>query len=384
MPERSHADTSPGWLGFGVANTAVITTASVAAWYLLADPRLSPFDLYPLPFNAALFWALLFVVWAGFNLELWGFDRLRQPWRGIAFLGAASAFAVVVTYALASGIGHLYPDYAAARPDGLGYFTGALFVLFGFSTWVLVVLNWGHWPWTDLGLKQPWVGACEIVSLLVPTALLYLVLGVPAVSETVREGTALLGIDTLLGWYYSIIVAIVLTGQTWENWPWRLAGSRMRVALVSTVGNIALGTVLFAALRAVCAVLVGPGTAAEPGFPLDQFPAQLGVCWVAWMILWANAFGNRPTGGGAVVNLLSRAAITFALAVTTFVLYYYVIAEIVLHEPAVAGGLHGNALGFMDLFALVTLLYVVGFESFGLRRPAATVPAPEDRAVAHP
>ncbi|WP_416062270.1 hypothetical protein [Rhodococcus indonesiensis] len=382
MSERSHAGTSPGWLAFGVVDTAVVVTVSVAAWYLLADPQFSPFDLYPLPFNALLFWALLFVVWAGFNLEFWGFDRLRQPWRGLVFLGATSVFAVVVTYVLASGIGHLYPDFAADRPDGLGYFTGALFVLFGFSTWVLVVLNWGHWPWTDLGLKQPWVGACEVVTLLVPTALLYFVLGVPAVSDTVREGAALFDVDTLLGWYYSIIVAIVLTGQTLENWPWRLAGSRMRIALVSTIGNIALGTMLFAALRAVCTVLVGAGTAADPGFPIDQFPAQLGVCWVAWMILWANAFGNKPTEAGAVANLVSRVAITFALAVITFVLYYYVVAEIVLHEPAVADGLHGNALGFMDLFALVTLLYVVGFESFGIRRPP--VPAPEDRVVAHP
>ncbi|MGW3484053.1 hypothetical protein [Rhodococcus indonesiensis] len=382
MSERSHAGTSPGWLRLGVADTAVVVTVSVAAWYLLADPQFSPFDLYPLPFNALLFWALLFVVWAGFNLEFWGFDRLRQPWRGLVFLGATSVFAVVVTYVLASGMGHLYPDFAAGRPDGLGYFTGALFVLFGFSTWVLVVLNWGHWPWTDLGLKQPWVGACEIVTLLVPTALLYFVLGVPAVSDTVREGAALFDVDTLLGWYYSIIVAIVLTGQTLENWPWRLAGSRMRVALVSTIGNIALGTMLFVALRAVCTVLVGAGTAADPGFPIDQYPAQLGVCWVAWMILWANAFGNKPTEAGAVANLVSRVAITFALAVITFVLYYYVVAEIVLHEPAVADGLHGNALGFMDLFALVTLLYVVGFESFGIRRPP--VPAPEDRVVAHP
>ncbi|KOS58015.1 hypothetical protein [Rhodococcus rhodochrous] len=382
MSERSHAGTSPGWLAFGVVDTAVVVTVSVAAWYLLADPQFSPFDLYPLPFNALLFWALLFVVWAGFNLEFWGFDRLRQPWRGLVFLGATSVFAVVVTYVLASGIGHLYPDFAADRPDGLGYFTGALFVLFGFSTWVLVVLNWGHWPWTDLGLKQPWVGACEIVTLLVPTALLYFVLGVPAVSDTVREGAALFDVDTLLGWYYSIIVAIVLTGQTLENWPWRLAGSRMRIALVSTIGNIALGTMLFVTLRAVCTVLVGAGTAADPGFPIDQFPAQLGVCWVAWMILWANAFGNKPTEAGAVANLVSRVAITFALAVITFVLYYYVVAEIVLHEPAVTDGLHGNALGFMDLFALVTLLYVVGFESFGIRRP--TVPAPEDRVVAHP
>ncbi len=42
-----------------------------------------------------------------------------------------------------------------------------------------------------------------------------------------------------------------------------------------------------------------------------------------------------------------------------------------LHEPVVVGALHGNALGFLDWFALVTLLYVVGFGSYPLRAPAA-------------
>ncbi len=40
-----------------------------------------------------------------------------------------------------------------------------------------------------------------------------------------------------------------------------------------------------------------------------------------------------------------------------------------------AGNLFGNALGFMDWLALVTLLYVVGFDSFGIPRPRAEEPA---------
>lgn len=47
----------------------------------------------------------------------------------------------------------------------------------------------------------------------------------------------------------------------------------------------------------------------------------------------------------------------------------YVIVDHLLHEPVVAGSLHGNALGFMDWFALITLLWVVGFGSHGLPRP---------------
>ena len=67
-------------------------------------------------------------------------------------------------------------------------------------------------------------------------------------------------------------------------------------------------------------------------------------------------------------SVAARLAITFGLAVGTFCLYYYVLAASLLHEPVAAGFLHGNALGFMGWFALITLLYVVGFESYGLPR----------------
>jgi len=37
-------------------------------------------------------------------------------------------------------------------------------------------------------------------------------------------------------------------------------------------------------------------------------------------------------------------------------------------NPWVAGGLHGNAPGFVELFALITLLWVVGSGSYGVPR----------------
>lgn len=360
---------TPGltWWSYGLINLAVVIVITLGAWYALSDPTTSPLDVYPLPFNAALFWALLFVVWSGFNLEFSGFNRLPQPLMGFAILGSSIVFGIVVTYGLSTGLGHFNADFSADRADGTGYFTGALFVLFGFSTYVLASVSWAHWPWIDLGLRQPLVGLCEVAFMLVPTLALYIVLGIPAVSETVRDGSELMGIDTLLGWYYSLIVAIVLTGSTMENWPWRRAGTRARVALVSTLGNIALGTALYLVLLAVCKAVIGTATVDALGGVIHQFPSQLGVCWVAWMIVWANAFGNRPTAFGEVANFAARAVITFSLALGTFVLYYYVLAEHLLHEPAVAGRLHGNALGFMDLFALVALLYVVGFGSYPFR-----------------
>ncbi|MGD9530858.1 MAG: hypothetical protein AB7V44_29290, partial [Pseudonocardia sp.] len=357
------------WWVHGLATVGVVVVVALAGWYLLADPITSPLGVYPLPFNAALFWALMFVVWTGFNLEMAWFSRLGQPLRGIVYTGAIFALAIVVTWVLAAGIGQVDPDFAASRDGGLGYFAGALFVLFGFSTYVLVVLNWAHWPWTDLGLRQPLVGLCEIAFVFLPTLLLYVVLGLPAVSASPVQGPPLIGLDTLIGWYYSIIVAVVVTGLVLDNWPWRLAGSRGRIAAVSLAGNVVLGTLLYVVLLRVSEVLVGPTAAEELGESIHQFPAQLGVCWVAWMIVWGNAFGNRPAGRGRAVDFVSRIGITFGLAVGTFVLYYHWLAGAVLHEPVVAGSLHGNALGFIDWFALVTLLYVVGFESYGIPRP---------------
>ncbi len=383
MSDPRSASAAPTWWAHGLANLIIVLILTFGGWYLLTDPSTSPLDVYPLPFNAALFWALLFVVWSGFNLEFAGFTGLPQPWRGVAITAATALFAIAVTWALSSGIGHFYPDFAAARDGGTGYFAGALFVLFGFSTYVLVVINWAHWPWPDLGLRQPLVGLCEIAFLLAPTTLIWIVLGVPAVSQTVASGSAVMDVNTLLGWYYSIIVAIVLTGLAMENWPWRLAGSRGRVALASLVGNVLLGTVLYYTLRAVSKLLIGSDTVSVLGIAINQFPSQLGVCWVAWMIVWANAFDNKPTDLGASANLVARTVITFALAVGTFVLYYYVLAEHLLHEPAVAGNLSGNALGFMDWFALVTLLYVVCFESYPLRKSAVAAPDDVPTSSAH-
>lgn len=370
---------SSRWWTFGLQNVAVITVASLLGWYLLADPVTSPLALYPLPFNTALFWALMFVVWLGFNLEMAWFVRLPQPLAGLAFTAAVVGGGIAVTWLLARGLGAVNPDFDPAGPLGVSaYFVAALFVLFGFSTFIMSVVNWGHWPLPAVGLTQPFVGLGSIAVLMVPTVLLWAVLGIPAVA---RPDSALMGVPTLLGWYYSVIIAIVLTGVLWENWPWRLAGSGARLALTATVGNVVLGTFLYVGLREVAQLLIGPANAAALGVGLNLYPAEVGVCWVVWMILWANAFGNKPTGLGNVANLAIRAAITFTLGCATFVAYYFVLAEHVLHEPAIPNtSLAGDALGFLDWVALVALLYLVGFGSWGLKAPAVEEPA----AAVHP
>ncbi len=184
------------WFAFGAANLAVVVLISIASWYLLADPSTSPWNFYPLPFNAALFWAILFIVFIGFDCEFAGFDKWRQPWRGLTILASTGIFAVAVTWLLGSGLGSLFPDFAGTRDGGLGYFAGALFVLFGFATWVMVVLNWQHWPWTALGMKQPLIGLCEIAFVAVPTLALYFVFGLPSVSLSATD--PLMTVDTVM------------------------------------------------------------------------------------------------------------------------------------------------------------------------------------------
>ncbi len=347
------------WLGFGIANLAIVVALSVGTWYLLADPTTSPWHFYPLPFNAALFWAILFIVFIGFNCEFAGFNRLSQPLRGTAILAATTAFGVAITWLLGSGLGSIYADFSASRADGLGYFAGALFVLFGFATWVMVVLNWQHWPWTVLRMKQPLIGLCEIAFVAVPTLALYFVFGLPSVSLSVTH--SLMTVDTVLGWFYSMVVAVILTGQTLDNWPWKLFGGGGRTALAATIGNVILGTAIYFVMVPLAKALLGPAATAELGSTIHQFPAQIGVCWAFWMIFWANGFGNR-------FGPVARVLITFTLAVATFIFYYRFAAGHILHEPEVATGVSGNALGFIDWLVLWTLIYVVGYGSLGLRR----------------
>ena len=150
------------------------------------------------------------------------------------------------------------------------------------------------------------------------------------------------------------------------------------MAAASLVGNFALGTVIYFVLLAIVKLIIGAQTVEQIGAAITSIPAQLGVCWVFWMVLWANAFSNKPTGHSAGVNYIVRIAVTLVLGIGTFVLYYYVVAGTILHEPVVAGALHGNALGWMDWMVLWILFYVVGLGSFGLpAQPEVSADAPE-------
>lgn len=366
------------WYLFGLANFVIVLALSLVFWYLLIDPVFSPLGIYPEPFFVALFWTILSVVFLGFNLEFFGFETLRQPLRGIVLIGATTLLGIAIAALLALGLGRLDPSFSAGRPEGLGFVAAELFVLIGFFTYLTLVINWAHWPWQHLGLRQPWLGITELLAATGITILIYAVLVYPSVAAWADQGNVVLDLNTTIGWFYSVIVSAIITGLLTENWPWRLAGPGGRMAAASLVGNLVVGTVIYFAVLAMVKLIIGAGTVAELGPMITQFPAQLGVCWVFWMVLWANAFGNRPTERGAGVNYLARIAVTLGLGIVTFVLYYYVFAGTILHEPVVAGGLYGNALGWMDWMVLWILFYVVCLGSYGLpAEPEVSADEPE-------
>ncbi|MDN5860793.1 MAG: hypothetical protein L0H84_19490 [Pseudonocardia sp.] len=360
------------WWAFGLANLAVVAVLAVGAWWLLVDPAWSPLDTYPQPYQAALFWTIIAVVWMAFTFGWLGPAGLPQPARGLVGIGLTLAVGLGITLLLAHGYGAIDPSFAAAREGGAGYTTGQLIVLFAFFFYVTAVVNWGQWPWSA-GTSQPHTGLGELALLAVPTLAVYAVLTLPNLATWGDPATALLGVPTLVGWFYSLIVAVVVTGLLTENWPWRLAGSGGRMVLLSLIGNVALGTVLYYVLLGVAQLLMGGANAAalaEAG-SLNTHAAQLGVCWVFWMIAWPNIFGNRPTRLGDGVNFAARIAITLALGALTYLFYYFVLAGAILHEPQVVGGMHGDALGFMDWAVLWMLWYVLFLGSYGLP-PART------------
>lgn len=363
-----HAPRAVSWWVFGLANIAVVAVLSVLSWWLLVDPRWSPFDSYPQPYTALLFWTIIAVVWAGFTCEWLGPQRLPQPLRGLVGIGLTLAIGVAITVALAYGYGQFDDTFAAEREGGAGFTAGNLIVLFAFFFYVLVVLNWNHWPFAPR-LSQPRARLVEMTVLIVPTLAAYAILALPGLATWSDPTTALLSVPTLVGWFYSVIISVVVTGLLLENWPWRLAGGPARVAVLSLVGNVVLGTGLYHVLLTVATALMGPANAAALGDAVTVHAAELGVCWVFWMIAWPNVFGNRPTSRGDAVNFTVRVGVTFALGVLTYLLYYRVLAAAVLHEPLLAGDIHGGALGFVDWAVLWMLWYVLFLGSYGL--PAA-------------
>ena len=212
--------------------------------------------------------------------------------------------------------------------------------------------------------------------------MLYALFTLPNLATWAKPGHNLLDIPTLIGVVYSIIVVAIITGLLTENWPWRLVGEGGRQALASLVGNICGGIVLYFLLRLLVGAIIGASAKHAIAASFNEYPAQIGVCWVFWMILWSNVFDNRPTGLRMGVNYLARIVGTLAAGIGTFALYYYVLAPHLLGEPVLPGTkLYGSALGWMDWVILCILFYVVYLDSYGLPKPPEAAAADEPRVI---
>ena len=363
----SSARTLPWW-AFGLANVAVVWVLSVLTWWVLIDPAWSPLHAYPQPYTATMFWTIVSVVWIGFNFEWLGPVRLRQPARGLVAMALSVAIGGTITYLLSHVWGRFDPTFAAAREGGAGYTTGNLVVLFAFFFYVTVAVNWSHWPFAAGSVGQPHTGLAEWGVLMVPTVTLFSLFVLPNLATWAVPGTAFISVPTAIGWFYSVIVSVVVTGVICENWPWRRAGSPGRTMALSVVGNVVVGTVLYYVLLAIAKLLMGPANVAALGPAVTLHAAELGVCWVVWMVTWANAFGNPPGDRGLGATFGIRLGVTFVLGLVTYVLYYFFLAGVVLHEPVAGATLHGDALGFVNLLVLWLLWYILFLESFGLPR----------------
>jgi AAT family amino acid transporter len=272
-PEAATTRSLPVW-GFGLANLAVVAVLSIVSWWLLVDPQWSAFGLYPQPYTAILFWTILATVWVAFTFGWLGPASWPQPWRGLFAIVLTLVNGIGIMLLLAYGWGAVDPSFSASREGGAGFTTGNLFVLFGFFFYVLSAVSHANWPWSA-ATHQPWTGLGQLTLVFLPTLIAYLVLALPNVASWAQPDAALLSLPVVIGWFYSLVVATVVTGLLAENRPWSLAKRPGAVAAAALVGNAALGTLLFLILVPVAQVLMGSANVAALGAAVPSHAAEL-------------------------------------------------------------------------------------------------------------
>lgn len=349
---------------FSLVSLLIIFVLSLLVWNVFADPRQGLWKYYPQPFGAILFWSILEVVFLAFMTELWPFHRLQQPVAGLVTLTTGTVFALITVGVLILGYGKLDPAF---NPVGAGWTSTGMVVLMGFYFWGILATNMGHWPWLDLGLKQPWIGVAEFFMGFFLTFLGYIILIYPSLASWASVDRTIMPLPTAVGWFYSIIVSWLTTFLILENWPWNKLGSRAQTALGALVGNFFIGTgIYFLFLALLKKFLVPIEAQASLGAAITLWPAQLGVCINFWLIAWPNIFDNIPNQLGTLRNRISRFAITYGLGLLTFIIYTRWFAIRVLHEVEISKGFGGDPLTWVDLMIYVMLIFVVYFGSYGL------------------
>lgn len=370
VPEVKALKVQVGPLGFAVANFLVIYGISLAVWRLFADPRVGVWQFYPQPFGAYLFWAILVIVFLGFNLEMHGFGKMRQPGGGIAATAVTLGLGFAIPMALIFGYGRLDPAFTSAKYAGYG--SAGLIVLIGFYGFGVVANSMDGWPWTDAGMRQPMVGLAQILTGFFLTVLGFLVLIYPNLASWGAPGRVCMSLPTAIGWFYSVITVWLTTALIFDLWPYSIFKSRAGRALAAFFGNFLFGTVVYFLLLALLKQILIPVAALEKiGTAINLWPAQLGVWIVNMLLFWALCCGNTPNNLAPAMNRLVRFLVTWALGIAAFVLYTKWFAIGILHETPIVPGFGGDPLTWVDLLNLVLLFYVVYFGCFPLNRKSA-------------
>lgn len=351
---------------FSLMSLLIIAGGSYLIWAIFADPSRAVWKTYPQPFGVVLFWSILFVVFFGFLGQLWGLGQLPQPFGGVVWILLTTVFAVVVPSVLLHGYGSMDPAFDIGKG---GYTATTMIVLIGFYTWGILGTSMGHWPWVDLGLKQPWVGIGGLLLGFVLTFFGYILLIYPSLASWTSPDKTILPLTVVIGWFYSAIVSWLTTFLILDNWPWSAFGSRAKTAIAALIGNFIIGTgIYFGFLALLKGVLVPKDAQTALGAAIDIWPAHLGVCVSFWLIFWANVVGNHPTNLGSIANRVIRLIVTLGLALITFVVYTRWFAVSVLNEKEIAPGFGGDPLTWIDLMIYVMLVYVIYLGSYGLNK----------------
>jgi len=367
-------ETKPVWggrVGTSFLQFLIILAAGWLTWWIFADPK-GLLALYPQPSMCVLFWAIIMVVWLCVNFGGWPFPGMKQPLRGIVYTVLSVGVGSLLVWLFVSGWGGWNPTFHFARPDGLGYAATGLIILIGFFTWPTLVINWGDWPWTDAGLKQPLVGVAQFCLGSVLTLILYCVIVLPTLGfwpspDWMTLRAPFFSLYEIVGWFYCVLAVCFLTANLWENWPWTIVKKRWAISLFSFFGMFALATLFYYFLR-WWVTLVIP-TNIQEIYGATTMPYQVAcffVCWVFWIVFWPNsAMGNWPTQFSKPVNIIVRSVITFALAIPVFLIGTRWAAVAILHEPAVLGTYGGDPMNWQNWLIFMLLLYFACWQSYG-------------------
>lgn len=356
-----------GAIGFAAACFIVIHGISFFVWRLFADPQAGVWKYYPQPFGVYLFWAILVIVFFGFNLEMHGFSKLKQPIGGIVATSATLVLCFAIPMLLIYGWGRLDPAFSPTKYAGHG--AAGLIVLIGFYGFGVVANSMDGWPWTDAGMKQPMVGFAQIITGFFLTVVGYVVLIYPCMASWTGPDRVVMALPTAIGWFYSVITAWLTTVLILDLWPYSTIKNRAGMALAAFFGNFVLGTVVYFFLMALLKNVLIPADALEKiGPAINLWPAQLGVWIVNILLFWALCCGNAPTYLNPAMNRVVRFIITWALGIVAFVVYMKWFAIGVLNEAAIVPGFGGDPLTWVNLLNLILLIYVVYFGFYGLIR----------------